>query len=659
MRRLVAAAAVLLAVAAAGACPPAGASTVTDSWLGNSLPGTRDHYGFVQKDCYDAYVDPATGRVFCDTEWDEDSLEGGVYQNGQLVGQLADLRDNGLGGDAITADGSYVYPAIVMSSGGGVARYSKSSYAVAPFTGGAGDEGNVLRLHSGGKATGEAVIGGTLYVAEKASNLVEAYSTGSMSYLGSFSVPSPGRIAADPAGKLWIVTGGQPKQYTTAGKATGVKLATGSVSALSVDPAGNLLTSADIAGNEQVVEWRTDGTRLTAFGVRGGIYATTAGSNVQPKMFAGVVAAQKDTAGNLYVVQDSPGDENAGEGTNIDVYTSAGARAWQLYGLEFVDAADIDPQSISGQAFDVFTADERFHVDLSKPAGQQVTWTGYTLDRFTNPGDPRLINSTTSVTPTVVYYGGQRYLAMSSMWGGVEYFFKPRPGSPFYDPAGSVDLGGHGVGSFDSAGNLWVANSASQATGGGVSEYRFTGLDGSGTPQFAQGVTSFPAPFNQMGRAYYDPAADALYVAGFTAARPAWHVDGGPDSDKVMGTTLARYDHWSQGNRTPTWTTVLPYDSSHNVDTGFVGLISMDLTSSGRIYAVALNQYNSAEQSVRVYAYSQADGSQTDEFRSTMAGGYSGWVDVMNGISSTTVGGSDVVLVENDAQAKIDLFKVG
>lgn len=627
--------------------PDAALASVATSWVGNSRGGEATSSGadYVQKNCYGAWVSP-DGRVVCDTVWDEDSVEGGVYKNGRLVGSLLDAHDY-LGGPAITGDDQYIY----FGTRNGVVRYDATTYVHAPFPGGGG-YGDLRTTHSGGTPTGMVSAGGYLYVTVQGASVVEVYRTSTMAFLRSFGVQSPLRITMDHQGRLWITENGVPRAYTPMGTRIPLSLSTlASVTALGIDVSnGHLIAGSDARRSQQVTIWDVSATPrlLETVGVAGGIWAGDRPGRVGPKRFAGIVGVGVDTARDLYVIQDSVFSEDAGTGTNIDVYGPDRTRLWQLLGLEFVDNAVADPDSLHGTTVDVYTAAEHFSVDLSRPDGQQWTWIGVTTNRFTAASDPRLTMSHEGpIAPRLVNLSGRRYMAITNMYSDRLYIYAPGNGEQ-WTYVKTIDTGAPS--NLDTAGNLWVG-----ARQYGIYEHPYTGLGSDGVPTWgSERRVAMPAPFNRTERLRYDARADVMYVAGFTASRPFWS-----DADKVMGTTLARYDNWSAGNRTARWVRILPYDASHSVESGFVGLISMDLAADGRLYAVALNR-QSGEAAPRTYAYDQSTGALLSSWLpGADVGNYAGWVDIMDGLNATTLStGQTLLFQEEDARAKVILFVV-
>lgn len=660
----------ILLTALVGSRPQPAAAVTSDSpsqwsWIGNTHGGLG--FQHVQSHCYGAWVAP-DGTVICNTVWDEGGSEGGIYKDGRNAGNLLDAHWDG-GGYAVTGDASYVYMGAHNNGTNqeGISRYKLSDHTGAACPNCTEHLNNFRANQSGSPVRGLTVSGGKLYAVVFDKNVVEIYNTADMAYQGSFSVPGPTRIAADGSGRLWIATGGDVKAYSTAGATLGITIAEpDDPTALAVDNQNRLLVGDDGVNRQQVLIYDISGTpaRVETVGQSGGLFAPPVGQ-VGPLRFTGIVGVGTDSAGNLYVAQDHPTRETASTGTNIEAYSRSGStwtRKWQVLGLEFLDLADADTSTYSNGVLDVYDASHHFKVDLSKPIGQQWTWVGEMFNRFTDPNDPRGGAHDAAVEPRVVTLGGQKFLAVTGMYGGHMYFYRFVPGTELSRLALDVPIGGYGY--VAGNGDLWVAKRD------GISKKPFQGLDSAGKPQYgAEESYGVPAPFNSIGRVRYDASKDVLYVVGFTPVRPTW-----PSMDKVMGTTMVRYDRWSQGNRSATWTTILPYNSSATLYTAFLGMVAMDVTSD-RIYAVGLNRdRGNSGPGPRMHVYDAATGVDlanwtpegpnpvvaTDGWANGHDNGPAGWVDLEDGINARQLpDGQTLVFQEEDFQAKILMYRIG
>ena len=108
----------------------------------------------------------------------------------------------------------------------------------------------------------------------------------------------------------------------------------------------------------------------------------------------------------------------------------------------------------------------------------------------------------------------------------------------------------------DSNGNVWECD-------GTIYEYVFQGLNSDGVPQYSYAPGAFltfsnPAPFTGVGKAWYDPPTDTLYVLGSTPEHPYGGMFG--SDPNCMGQVLGCYTHWST-TQTLSWITSLPYSA--------------------------------------------------------------------------------------------------
>ena len=275
-----------------------------------------------------------------------------------------------------------------------------------------------------------------------------------------------------------------------------------------------------------------------------------------------------------------------GGSTVLECYSPAGQCRWRRLGLEFVDLADLDPASER----DVFTKEEHFAMDWTKPAGQEWSYQGYTVNPLKYPHDPRLHFDTTHVW--VRRLSGRPFLFVSDMTGEFLHVYRFSPqtdgetaipcallakrhipskgGYPPHQPEkgqwlwrdrnadGRMDPGefqssskdARGIPVPDERGNIWYAD------GGQVCCLPMLGVDERGVPIWDLAkVRLFPRPaeFDEVRRLQYLPAADVMLLGG----------NRGPDHNqhwKPMGPVLACYDRWSTDERRLRWRIVLPYE---------------------------------------------------------------------------------------------------
>ena len=274
-----------------------------------------------------------------------------------------------------------------------------------------------------------------------------------------------------------------------------------------------------------------------------------------------------DADGNIYVASDG---QTGGGGTVLESYTPDGKLRWRLFGMEFVDMADVDPHSDQ----DVFTKEEHFHLDHGGIPGKDWTYQGYTVDRFKYPDDPRIHLWSAGVWVRRIQDRRVLFvLDMNNQWLQVYRFapessgeiaipsglFAPRhiregkpEGWPRNQPAArSLDLrdaNGDGILDrdefvandrldlpeaqgwwVDAAGNVWLATETE-----GVLRFPLQGLDERGNPKWdfrSRQQFAKPSGFDKVKRLRYDVNSDTMYLGGHDqrAHQPALEADGPGD----------------------------------------------------------------------------------------------------------------------------------
>lgn len=695
------------------------------SWIGNSF-GYGDKK-WMQQDVEAIAVAP-DGTVYANAPWDESGSEIGVYKAGDKLAVGGNTHGWGAaGGDAIAANSTYVYAAMSIGNESnalvgadyppanttwfGLTRRLRSNVAQgAPFASGIANSANVtknsfLRVVAAPSTADAAVRGiaatdAEVYVSDTYDSQIIVYDANTMRQLRSWAVPSPGRIAVDTDGTLWVIQGMQSAtgptvaHYTAQGApiAGAPVLPAGVVPAdIAIAPSGQLAIADD--GVQQLIWLYTKSangqtTAAGSIGTRDGIFHSVKG---QPGdwRFNGLTGIGFDQAGNLYVAQNGQGlrpfgSALVGQGAVLEAYKGFERMSlWRLYGLTFVDSADFDPANPAI----VYTGSKRFTLDYSKTTpGSEWTYAAFTLDHFDYPDDPAL-HSTRGVrgSPMMRRFNGGLFEYALDQYSHYLYVYRfspstegeiaipsgmfaenPIPGSwPQGQPGygewmwrdtngdGHVDANeitsnpstgstvGDGYYWVDANGNVWLGTPTS-----GIREQPMLGLDAHGNPEYDYASAKhfpMPAPFNRIGRVLYDAANDRMYVTGFTPQIP-W------DSThwKEAGPVLARYDYWSTGNPTLVYTVSLPWNTSANPQVTTVGV------------AVAGNYIFIAElYSQRIDVYDNRSGTFVGTLTpGASVGSTSGWVDIYLGMTATERSNGEYdVLVEDDARAKILLYR--
>ncbi|WP_321796920.1 hypothetical protein [Caballeronia sp. J97] len=695
----------------------------TTSWIGNTF-GFGDGK-WMQQDIQALHVAP-DGTVYTNSPWDESGAEIAAYRNGDRIAVAGATHGWGAaGGDAVTSNGAYLYAAMsIGNQGGGLvgADYPPNGYTWfgitrralgtiaqgAPFTGGVGNSANAAKnsflivdtVPAGTDAAirGLAANDSELFVADQYANRIIVFDAITMRRKRAFDVASPGRIALDTDGSLWVITGaltGQPviAHYSAAGALLGgaPALPGGAIPAdIALSPAGDLYI-ADIGPAQQILTYKkTTASTLQAaapLGTLNGVNHTPAGT-IDAGRFNFITGIGFDAAGNLYVAQNGEGPRalnsaSVGSGAVLQAFKGASrSLLWELDGLVFVDGAAFDPAAPDT----VYTGSKIFTLDWTKPPGKQWTYTAYTVDRFTYPDDPELrigravrgepmvrrLNGNRPYLYTLDPYSHELYVhrfdaahgriaipsgmfAQGNIAGGFpanqpsygEWMWRDidgdgRPGGNEF--SGNPSTGSAVGNSFmwvDSAGAVWFGTPTS-----GIRQMPVQGFDAFGNPIYSYAASktfAMPAPFTRIGRVLYVAETDTMYISGFTQTIPydasRW---------KEAGPVLARYDNWSTGAPVMTYSIALPWNTASAPPVTTVGVATAgDYLFVAELYTQKVDVYDARTGAPVGYMTPGAN-----------VGGTSGYVDVELGISATRrANGEYVVLLEDDARAKILMYQ--
>jgi hypothetical protein len=668
------------------------------SWLGNTIGNGKLR---VQNNIEAMYVQD-DGTVYTNSLWDEAGSEATVYKDGQPILVLEDTHGwSRLGGKAITANSKYIY--IAMSQGEvdspkkehyppkGQIWYCVRRYDLtgkpAPFGKGNGWDKSMLITSKSHEITGLATVDNKIFVSNSGENMIRVYNTETMEELNSFTIANPGKITIDKKGNLWIIQKKKESKFAKIANysPTGKKLANEIIdidepSALSIDNRGRLLV-ADNGIDQQVVIYNINNqpVRVDTFGDKKGIFGGIPGEIKTSKLY-GITGVGTDATGNLYI--NNNGFKNSG--TDLRKFSPSGELKWQLLGLIFVDNADADPQT---DGVNLFTKQEQYVMDYSKPAGKQWTYQAYTLNPFKYSQDPRLHTSPDATFVRRIQ--GKPFLFLTNMYGSFLqiYRFQPKTDGNIAIPAGmfvGTNEGGksisgnwpphqptqgewiwrdtNGDGAFeqneydtsqdypymggwwvDSKGDIWKT----LRTQDGIRRYPFQGIDAKGNPIYTYSSMEkikTPGIFNDLRRIEYFPETDTMYLSGFTIEHPAL-----VDAAKAVGSEIVRFDNWSKGNRTPKWRTVIPYDTTGK---GKIATASMSIAGD-YVFAVT---FKTAE----VYVYKASTGELVKKMTpGAEVGKESGWVDIPYGIRAfRRANGEYLVFVEENWKGKVLVYQL-
>ena len=681
-------------------------SWLGNSFPGTPTDGDWSNPEHVQDDIQAMYV-ASNGTVYTDSIWDEGGSEAGIYQSAANTGNCGDLHSWGrFGGQAVASDGNYVYVAMGVNgqsaTGGtnsngnpeyppnnttvwyGVRRYTLAG-ASAPFSAGYGDDADMLVVTTNGTDTGGNNVitgltcsGGLLYVSDVADGCVKSYQTSSLSQTPYGTLTGHAGIAglsADGYGNVWGLqytgsaytsfgssidsvgyTGGTGCQliclYTIGGHVGGsgvISFASGDHPvAVAYNAYSGLFMVADQGSDQNIKCYNPTSfsgsptTVASTIGATGGIYSGTLGQNgtLRFNMPSGVGA---DSSGNIYVSQD--GSCQLG-GTVLESYTPSGSRNWALYGLQWLDNADIDPSSQT----DVYTNRGHFTMNWnSTTPGSEWTYAGYTIDPFAYPEDPRLHlgpMTNTQNSPMMRRIDGSLFMFVTDQYAntlGVYRFnstsegqiaipsglFAQQPdvteqaitpdrtGWPENQPSagewiwrdsngnGTIDSGEYNQPStfdpweedwgwyVDSSGDVWEAGQT------GVRHYKCQGLDSYGNPIYNytnMTTTALPSVFTEVDRIEYFPSTDTMYLSGYTSSYPNSSNDWG-----VIGKVIYRYDNWS---------------TSPTVHSGYPIVLNFSDSSSPQIWPASMDvngQYLFVTYAAQnwIYVYNIATGAES------------------------------------------------
>ena len=188
---------------------------------------------------------------------------------------------------------------------------------------------------------------------------------------------------------------------------------------LAWDPVGRRLLVADEGPDHQIhafrhagTGWERDPTFATSgrLGIRGG---RRAGAGAERGMcgdlrFERIRGIGVDAKGDVYVCH--VGDAGMCQ-TRLECHAADGRLRWRLDGTSFLDQVDDDPTLLG----DVFSALNRYRVDLRAPASSDWTWVASTVDRARYPDDPRLNGS--ALTYGFRQLHGHRFLVTTTQHG--------------------------------------------------------------------------------------------------------------------------------------------------------------------------------------------------------------------------------------------------
>ena len=522
---------------------PACWAQYTTDWLANTYGTDATHVGNTARSMWVA----PEGVIYTASFWDED--EGGVaiYQNGASLGSIG--LHNDFQGGAITGNATSIFAALQGGTPYGsaaVGRYNRITktrdLVIDVSVWNAVSKADVI--------TGLATAGSLLYASDFFDNRVRVYTTDGV-LQRDIAVSSPGALALDGAGNVWVAqkSAGTIVEFTPAGAPLNtIQMPAGSQpSALYYDASSGQLMVGDEGPDMNIKLYNISGTPTLAgtFGIQGGYLDATQGvkGQVGDKRFTRIVGIGKDSAGNLYVLNNPWGgswDMGRNGGTDLHAYNSAGNLQWKLQSLNFEGVAAPDP-STDGANFYSGT-----NIYTGTAGG---TFVANTVDPFDYPSDPRLNMQDTERDEhfgQLVTVGGNRILVASGQNPAAFYFFHFNaangyiaiPDAALPGPAFNTTLAVTAGFCIDSRGDVWAGLDRTNH----IYHYPLTGFDGEGKPTWGPAVTiSIPESIRPLTRIIYLADSDTMILAQGIPGSADW---------TAMQSRIEVYHGWSAGNTT-------------------------------------------------------------------------------------------------------------
>ena len=643
------------------------------SWLANSFATEKGHQSVPVNVCgigvtpdgtvYSAGVSEAFGGV-------------ASYKDGKFVTKYDYDSGWGSSSSAVVADDDYVY----IGTGAGLFRTRIGDTAY--------NRTAILK----GNFHGLALRDGELYISDYDAGKVRVLATATMKEVRAFAAAKPGPLAVGVDGRVWVIEGKPAKEPYLSFYTGGAKIVSYSAKgeagpeitdfenpcSLAVDAKGRLLVGG-LNKHSQV--WIYDVSekpkKVDTFGTEGGIFSGEPGQ-YGPKKFHWIRGLGTDKAGNLYVASVFGTWYNV----SIEAYDPSGKRLWDVHGLgNWLDTACTDPDDENT----VYTKENVFKMDWTKPAGQEQSLAGFTVDRFKYPSDNRvleghgpshrLINGIRRIEgKPFLYCGGQGtgsleiykfgkgYIAAPCGYVGGATLWRPGAGKRWPEDAESfiwTDKNNDGVADADEFADVkkeprWGSMHLDAKAGiwqcaeETIWHMPCEGLDKGGNPIYrrASEVTyknpkEFPP--SRLRRLFYIPTEDVL-IAG-----------GSPKSEENVCNLLICYDNWSDAaKRKERWSIKVPLDDkSYTPETSYGGGGGQAISACGKYLFMAYGYGY-----IRVHAL--VDGAYIGTLRPDINGfkGSGGCVDSDNALNVTLrQNGEYVMFLENAGRNHVMMFR--
>lgn len=491
-------------------------------------------------------VDPS-GQVCVATNWDENNDGIQCYQNGQTTITVG--THGGNGGSTIAGNATYFWTSCQFDSHRPVGEQNgcmektlrTSPYTVDYIYGVSSDNTerykDLIYIAQWGQFVGASSI---------MDNVVKIYNTSDTLLYTWPTTSTPGVLAFNRDGNIWVAQGNQVVLYA---RATGTVLQTitlgtsSNVTALYFDPTTNNLLVGDSGPDEQVKVFNALGVLLSTFGDLGGYRNVATGIMGQggATRFMRIDGIGKDQGGNLYILNQPWGgnfDPGRDGGADIHVFNPAGTLLWEIGGYNFEGNAAYD------------STDSRYYGGLN--IYTNMGYASNTVDLVDFPNDPRAWTNMSQYSGRDMGFvqeanvNGHRFMAVMGqdpdsmyffyfnppVWGDIAVPMGSIPGvTPFNETAGRVRAG------FDLDENGDVIVSLDRPANV-IWKYALTGFDVNGMPQWGTPV-QYPVPqtmLNILGRAIYLPKSDTMILASKNTIQNDW---------TSLGARVEVYHNWT------------------------------------------------------------------------------------------------------------------
>lgn len=512
-------------------------------WVANTFGTNAAHVGNAARSMWVA----PEGVIYTASMWDENAGGIGIYQNGQTVGSIG--SHNEVQGGAITGNATSLFASMQFNTtygSGNVGRYNRSTksrdltIAVSATT--TERKADVI--------TGLATQGSLLYASDYPGNRVRIYTTDG-AWQQDISVPTPGALAVDNAGNIWVAqqSAGAVLEFSPSGAALNT-ISLGSSarpSALYFDAPDDQLLIGDQGPDMNIKIYSIAGApiQVGTFGVQGGYLNTTTGikGQVGAKRFTRVVGIGKDSSGNLYVLNNPWGgtwDLGRNGETDLHAYNTSGNLQWTLQALNFEAVAAPDSGTDGAYLYsgnNIYTG--------SGNGG----FVANTIDPITYPSDPRINISDPARGEhfgQLATVGSNRILVAAGQNPDMFYTFYFNAANGYIAIPGATLPGTDFATTarvrngfcLDSHGDVWAGLDKTNA----IWHYPLTGFDSNGKPIWGTGIsTPTPSTIAPLTRIVYLPESDTMILGQGILGSTDW---------TSIGTRIEVYHGWLAGNTT-------------------------------------------------------------------------------------------------------------